>query len=182
MKNRNMETWRQIRGYEGIYDISSLGRVKSLRRREHSDKRGYYVVQEKVLKPISNGKGYLGVILTKNGEHEHYYIHRLVAEAFIPNPKNYPQINHKNEDKSDNSCENLEWCTSLYNMNYGNTQERKAEFFKKKVAQYSLDGKLIAIYDSITEAAKQNGFLVSPISNCFVGRYKTSYGFIWKPI
>lgn len=177
-----MEIWKPIKGYEGNYEISSSGRIKSLRRTKHSAKRGYYILQEKILKPVSNGRGYLGVMLTKNGKQKHYYIHRLVADAFLDNPNNYPQINHKNENKSDNSVENLEWCTAMYNNNYGTARERIVASCGKKVAQYSRNGELLCVYNSISEAARLNGFKLSPLSNCFVGRHKTSYGFIWKPI
>lgn len=177
-----MEEWRPIVGYEGIYEISSNGNVKSIRRREYSKKRGFYVLKEKILTPVKINHGYLSIILTKDGKHKHHYVHRLVACAFIPNPRNLPQINHKNEIKTDNSIHNLEWCTNDYNRHYGTVQERMSRSCRKRVAQYTKDGVLVACYKSLADAAKINGFKVPPISNCFVGRTKTSYGYIWKPI
>ena len=102
-----------IEGYEGLYAIEDDGRVWSY-------KRSIY------MKPASVG-GYRQVILRKDGEAKHHYIHRLVAQAFIPNPDNLPQVNHKNEQKDDNRLENLEWCDAKYNMNYGSFPERRGK-------------------------------------------------------
>ena len=115
-----MEEWRDIIGYEGKYQVSNLGRVKSLK-----NTRGNY--REKILKPGKDAKGYKQVSLYKNGKGKMYKIHRLVAIAFIPNPNNYPMINHKDEDKTNNCVDNLEWCTNKYNMNYGTLPERFSE-------------------------------------------------------
>ncbi len=126
------EIWRDIAGYEGLYQVSNLGRVKSL---ERTTKRfnGFKVCEykdgNKILKQSKNYKGYLFVGLCKNGKEKKYKVHRLVAEAFIDNPNNLPQVNHKNENKECNISNNLEWCTNKYNCNYGTRNER---IYKKK--------------------------------------------------
>ena len=109
------EVWRPVRGYEGLYEVSNYGRVKSLKRN---------TAHERIMKPIKDSYGYLIVCLNKNGKQTNKKIHRLVAEAFIPNPNNLPQVNHKNEIKTDNRVENLEWCDNKYNTRYGTRGER----------------------------------------------------------
>ena len=111
-----MEEWRNIKGYEGRYQISSFGRVKSL-----IDNKGKY--REKILKQRID-KGYLKAHLTKNGKQKTYSVHRLVAQAFIPNLNSLPCINHKDEDKTNNHVSNLEWCDYNYNNNYGTRNEK----------------------------------------------------------
>ena len=118
------EEWRDIKGYEGKYKISNLGRVKSLK-----DSKGNY--REKILKHRNNC-GYLYVDLYKNSRGKTYQVHRLVAEAFIPNPNNLPCVNHKDENPSNNCVENLEWCTTKYNANYGTRNKRVSEKMKGK--------------------------------------------------
>ena len=103
-----------------------------------------------------------------------------MALAFIQNPNNYTQINHKDENKSNNRVENLEWCTHSYNMNYGTLQERKGKANGVLVYQYTKSGDFVKKYPSLKSAAVSNGFQSSPIQNCCCGRSKTSYGFIWK--
>ena len=117
------EEWRDIKGYEGLYKISSYGRVKSLR-----NNHGKY--REKILSP-GKCRDYLYVILCKNGKNKPYKIHRLVAEAFIPNSNNYKEVNHKDENKQNNSISNLEWCDRKYNCNYGTAKERMIETQKR---------------------------------------------------
>ena len=122
------EEWRDIKGYEGYYQVSNYGRVRSLDR----------VIDNRIikgkLKCIKYSKlGYCIVSLYKNGTPKFYLIHRLVAEAFIPNINNFPQINHKNEIKADNRVENLEWCDSSYNINYGKRNKIVTEKKSKKV-------------------------------------------------
>ena len=126
-----MEEWKSIPGYEGLYEISSYGRVKSL---EISYVRKNGVMDHKpeiILKPKNNGKGYSVVCLYKNKKHKYCLIHRLVAQTFIPNPDNLPMINHKDEDKTNNSVDNLEWCTAKYNSNYKDVQKRRSQRMKE---------------------------------------------------
>ena len=108
------EIWENIEGYEGQYQISNYGRVKSF-------KNG----KEQIIKGNINQKGYCIVDLYKNKEKKHFQVHRLVAKAFIPNPNNYPIVNHKDENPSNNRVDNLEWCTPKYNSNYGNIKEKQ---------------------------------------------------------
>lgn len=116
-----IEEWRTIFGYEGLYEVSSYGRVRSLDRYvvDSLGNRRFY--KGKVLSPIKDKVGYLSVKLQEGNKHN---IHRLVAQAFIENPDNLPQVNHKDEDKSNNRVDNLEWCDSKYNNNYGTRIER----------------------------------------------------------
>lgn len=115
-----MEEWRDVVGYEGMYQVSSEGRVKSLSRTSLSG----HVLKERILKP-SNTRGYLMANLTKDGCEKKFLIHRLVAVAFIPNPNGKPEINHLNEIKGDNRVDNLEWCTRSENINHGTGNQRR---------------------------------------------------------
>lgn len=113
-----MEIWKPIKGYEGLYEISSFGNVRSLRRN---------TTNGKIIKSQKTKTGYYRVGLCKNGKLKHYFVHRLVAKAFILNPDNLPQVNHKNECKTDNNVDNLEWCSMLYNVRYGTGIERQTK-------------------------------------------------------
>ena len=157
------EIWKDIKGYEGLYQISSFGRVKKTRNKE------------KIMKGRIRGKGYLAVtLLDKHGEQKDFYIHRLVAEAFIPNLDNLPQVNHKSEIKTDNNVENLEWCDAQYNNNYGTRTKRT------KIYQYSMDGRLVKVWNSLLEIYDELGIFRSCIYKCCHGVYKQSHGFIWS--
>jgi hypothetical protein len=169
------EIWKDIKGYEGIYQISNLGRVKSLPRWVRN-RSGKYITKEKILAPIKTRKGYLNVHLQSKG----YSVHRLVAKAFIPNPLNLPQVNHKDENKENNSVNNLEWCTNKYNASYGTRPERISKKSSKKVNQYSLENTFIKDYSSEIEAAKINNCDGSHIAACCRGKRKTCKGYIWK--
>lgn len=144
------EIWKDIQKYKGRYQISNMGRVKSLARTITDELGREKPIQEKVLKP-SNNKGYLRVRL----EGKFYYIHRLVAEAFIPNPKNLPEVNHKDENKQNNCIDNLEWCSKEYNANYGTRVQRIKQNFPDNfpVFIYDTNNNLIKICNTITEAA-----------------------------
>ena len=117
-----MEEWRSIPGYEGLYEVSSYGRVKSLERYK-SNNGGIQLIKEKILKPHNTKKGYLTVQFSN----KIFKVHRLVAQAFIPNPDNLPMVNHLDEDKTNNRVENLEWCNRKYNCNYGSRNIRRRE-------------------------------------------------------
>ena len=166
------EEWRDIDGYEGLYQVSNLGRVKSLK----------YMHQnvERVLKPFVAGTGYLQVTLCKNQKHEKRFVHRLVANAFLPNSSSLPQVNHKDECKTNNAVNNLEWCTHLYNHRYGTIKARILEHsHKKAVNQYMLNGTLVKTWSSASEAGR-NGFSRTDIQHCCKGRIKKHRGFIWR--
>ena len=166
MKN---EVWKDIKGYEGHYQVSDKGRVKSVK-----------FGKEKILKPARDTKGYLAVQLCKNGEIKRCFVHRLVAQTFIQNPNNLPHINHKDEDKTNNSVQNLEWCDSKYNNNYGTHNQRVAEKRSKPVLQYTLDGKFVKKWKSQSDVERNLGYSQRNISACCRGKYKSLYGYVWK--
>lgn len=127
-----MEIWKDIKGYEGLYQISNLGNIKSLRKWNGARGKHYYEPCERILTPTDNGYGYSIIGLQKNCIRKNHYVHRLVAEAFIPNPNNYPQINHKDYNRKNNNVDNLEWCTSKQNTQYSSVNMRKPKNNPKK--------------------------------------------------
>ena len=155
-----------MNGYEKDYQISNYGRVKSLKRKK-----------ELILKPIPHYKGYCTIALSKHNKQKHYFIHRLVAIAFIPNPKNLPEINHKDENKQNNYVNNLEWCSRKYNMHYNGLDKKRNS---KKVIQYDKKGNLIKEWECIMEIERQLKINNSNICQCCKGNYKTAGGYIWK--
>lgn len=157
-----IEIFKDIEGYEG-YQISNLGNVKSL----GNDK----ARKEKVLKPAKDKYGYLYVCLHKQGKVKFCLIHRLVALHFIPNPNNYPIINHKDENPLNNNISNLEWCTPKYNSNYGTRNE--------KISKQVMCVETGVIYPSASEVQRELGFLQTNISNVCNGKRKTCGGFHW---
>ncbi len=158
------EEWRNIKGFEGLYQVSNLGRVKSLK-----DNYGNY--REKILKTINRGDGYLFVNLYLNNKCKKYDIHRLVAKAFIPNPDNLHEVNHIDENKENNCVDNLEWCDHRYNIRY--SKSIKIGCFK--------NGKLIKIYEAIRDV-NNDGFNHGHVIQCCKGKQKTHHGFTWRYI
>lgn len=138
-----------IKGYEGLYKISNEGDVISL-----SKNRGFLKLKEKYLKPTIKANGYLDVKLVKNGIYKHFYIHRLVAEHFISNPNNLPQINHKDKNPSNNNVNNLEWCDNSYNVKYSNIPEKLKELRGDKLEITNTQTGEIIIAKSKRDAAK----------------------------
>ena len=125
-----VEEWRDVVGYEGIYEISNTGILKSCERKvnvAHRGFTGFRVIKEKVMKTTFNDSGYEEIKLCKNNKYTQVFIHRLVAQAFIPNPNNLPFVNHKDENPRNNCADNLEWCTAKYNTNYGNRNKKISE-------------------------------------------------------
>ena len=168
------EIWENIKGYEGLYQVSNLGNVRRL----HKD---YRVAPFKMLKLKKEKNGYLRVGLSKNGKVIYVFVHRLVAQAFISNPNNYRCVNHKNEIRNDNCVDNLEWCTHLYNANYGNARLKMHNSSKKsKVYQYNLNMDLINIFDSITTASKITNSNRRYISQCCKEKHRTCNGYYWR--
>ena len=126
-----MEEWKSIPGYEGLYEVSNLGRVRSLDRYVKYSNGNIHLHKGKVLSPGKNTDGYLEVVLKCNRKCKTITVHRLVAQTFIPNPDNLPQVNHKDEVKSNNCVENLEWCTQQYNLNYNGVLKRRSQRMKE---------------------------------------------------
>ena len=178
------EEWKSIKGYEGLYEVSNMGRVLSLERISiHGNKAGgtsYIPVHKKLLYQNLINAGYFNVVLNKNGKRYEYRVHRLVALHFCDGYKRGLVVNHKNEIKTDNRAENLEWCTEKYNYFYGTRVERVAKSQQKKVAQYDKDGNLIATYNSGREAATKTGFPYPCISDWCRGAHPCKAGYIWK--
>lgn len=202
-----MEVWKDIPGFEGYYQASTLGNIRSVPRVARNN---HYVVG-KVLKQCYDRDGYPQVALRKDGVSKTRNVHRLVALTFIPNPNNYPEINHKDEVKTNNNVFNLEWCTTHYNVTYGTRVQRMADkrrgvprpdmqgqrnFFygkhfmgkdnhaSRKTAQYDLEGNLLRVYDSAADAGRDNNISGKAIRAALRRRDKEngsglSGGFIW---
>lgn len=179
------EIWKDIAGYEGLYQVSNLGNVRSLDRLAFNGKQMCLVIG-KDLKLRLQKNGYVRVSLSKGSKIKYCNIHRLVAEAFIPNPNNLPEVNHKDEDKTNNRVENLEYCDRKYNNNYGSRIERGIEKrinhpkLCKPILQFSLSGDFIKEYPSQKEAQRQTGVINQNIYQCCNGKRKQAGGYIWR--
>lgn len=152
---------RDVKGYEGLYAVTSCGKVWSYRR-------------QKFLKPTNNGHGYLTVALSKEGTHKKYKVHRLVAEAYIPNPENKPQVNHKDKVRSHNYVNNLEWTTAKENQSTSQKQGKPKIFSKIICVETGV------IYKSGAEAARQLGIHPYSINCALTGKQKTAGGHHWE--
>ena len=171
-----METWKNIKGYEGLYQVSNMGRVKSLERKDSLGR----IVKERVLKTAPNAQGYPIVSLCAGGRQKIFKVHRLVCQAFHKNPENKPCVNHIDENKTNNCASNLEWCTYAENNSHGTHNERVAKARSKPVGQYTRYGDLVKVWPSTQEAERQAGFNHGNISEVANGNRKTAHGFIWK--
>lgn len=163
------EIWKDIKDYEGLYQVSNLSRVKSIK-----------FGKERILKPVTNSSGYLQVTLCKNNIKKKYLVHRLVAEAFIDNTDNLPQVNHRDENPLNNVVSNLEWCDRKYNINYGTGIERRSKKKSKPVLQYTLDGEFVREWESAIQAEKEGGFDNGHIISVCGGKRLHHKGFIWR--
>ena len=181
------EIWKDVVGYEGLYQVSNLGRVRSTTREVIHSSGMVQHRNGKILSVDKGEKGYLSVYLYREGKKKFYGIHRLVAQAFLPNPNNLPQVNHKDENTSNNMVENLEWCTRKYNVNYGTARKRGLATKRAKnsigaeipVLQYELDGKFVKRYDSSRAAERETETSSVAIRRCCVGKYRQNKGFLW---
>ena len=175
-----MEIWKDIEGYEGLYQVSNKGRIKSLNYR-HTGK-------EKILSSKPNSNGYLRVYLYKNRKRNSFSVHRLVAEAFIPNYDNLSEVNHKDENKENNTVDNLEWCDRKYNLNYGSRNERAS--ISKKGKKNKLKRQILCvetgeIFDTSQDVINKmfNGKGCSRNIRCnLCGKGKSAYGYHFKYI
>lgn len=178
-----MEFWKDVKGYEGLYQVSNEGRVKSLNYKRTG--------KEKILCPKKHNKGYLQIQLMNGDKNKTYTIHRLVAEAFIENPDNLPCVNHKDENKKNNNVENLEWCTYKQNFeayvknhpnfaenrNYEKSKRRKLD---NMVEQISKDNVVIKRWKNVREIELTNKWSAWSIAECCRGNRKTAYGYTWR--
>ena len=185
------EIWKDIEGYEGLYQVSNLGNVKRLAGVVLMKNGLTKTVRERILRPSKCGNmkygGYQFVGLCKESNVTFKYIHRLVAEAFIPNPNNLPQVNHKDEDKTNNVVDNLEFCSALSNLTYNDRHKKVGEKLKgrepynnKEVLQYTIDGEFVKKYASVVECGRCLGVSESSIRGCIYGKNQTIKGYIFK--
>ena len=159
-----METWAKIKGFEN-YEVSESGFVRN-------------TITGKVLKPTLNTWGYPSITLCADGKRKYVPVHRLVAVTFIPNPEGLPEVNHLDENKTNNAVWNLEWTTKKANINHGTRTARAREKMFKRVAQYLPNGDLLKVWSSAKEA-EQEGFCHSAISECCHGKRKSHGGYAW---
>lgn len=180
------EIWRPIAGFEGYYEISSLGRVKRVARISVDSMGRKYSYEERLLSvKVSRHTGYPRVNLSKNGKCTPHCIHRLIAEAFIPNPNNLPCVNHIDEDRSNSVLSNLEWCDYSYNNSYGKAvKKRKATLRKnlrgkhKLIYQFSVNGDHICTYNcGVNQVEEKLGYV---IGDCLSGKSKTAHGYVFS--
>ena len=187
------EIWKDIEGYEGIYQVSNLGRVRSLDRLvpaacalSKGNQVVNYLRKGVILKPHIAGKsGYQYVALSIGDKPKYCRVHRLVACAFIPNPDNLPEVNHIDEDKSNNRVDNLEWVTHIQNEHHGTKIERGARTRDRRpVEALNEKGEVVASYDRIADAAKALGLNISTIWQVCnkIRNYKTAGGYRWRYI
>ena len=165
----NDEVWKNIKGFNGDYQVSNFGRIKTL-------KNG----KEKLLSLSKCANGYYKCSLYKNNIQYYKKVHRLVAETFIPNPNNLYCVNHKDENKLNNCVDNLEWCTLQYNLEYGTGRQRSIEHRKKTVRMYSKDKEIEAVFPSLREASEETNIKEANISACCLNKTKTAGGYIWR--
>lgn len=156
-----MEIWKDIEGYNGFYQVSSCGRVRS---------------KNKILKPQKNGRGYYRVGL----KGRLFFVHRLVAKHFVDNPNGYPLVNHKDENKTNNCADNLEWCTNLYNIHYGSANEKLRKTLKRKPVRQILPNGEEVIWESTRAVERETGYSHTNIAKCCKGIYKTAYKCRWE--
>lgn len=172
------EIWKDIPNYEGLYQASNLGRIRSLDREQYVGSKNQYCkfnytrkLKSKIIKPKTTKDNYYEVTLTKNNEKKFIRVHRLIAMTFIPNPNNYPVINHINYNRFDNRVENLEWCTVWYNNRYSKA---------KKVAQFDKNYNLIKVWNCMSDVYRELGIPVTNLSKCCHNKKLTAKTYYWR--
>ena len=181
------EIWKAVEGYDGIYEVSNLGQVRSLDRyvpalcNRNGEIRNY-LRRGKVLKQRKVFGGYMVVSFTvsETGTHENRFVHRLVAQAFVPGYREDLDVNHKDEDKTNNRADNLEWCSPSYNTQYGNRNTTMVEQRRRDVVMMSDDGTIIREFPSIQEAARAVGISAGHICRVCKGERNKAGGYRWK--
>ena len=173
------EIFKPAKGFEGIYSVSNLGRVK--REKTVATKgTGNYQRNEHIVKQRKNNNGYLVVDLYVCNVRHQVLVHRLVAQTYLENPCLYPCVNHKDENKENNNVNNLEWCTQKYNMNYGSCPKKIGKANSKSVVQYDRNGNVVGKYVSIACAERMTGISNGSIGDCLHKRRKSAGGYLWE--
>lgn len=175
MFKEEREIWKDVEGFEGLYQVSNMGRVRSLDRVDLRGRR----LKGKVLVDRHNSRGYHMIALCRDGDVEYKSIHRLVAKAFLDNPDNLPEVNHKDENKANNAVSNLEWCTSRYNVMYGTRNERISKANKRPIYMVSGSGHRY-FFESVKKAAKLLGLNRDCVSKCLHGKQEQHHGFTFE--
>ena len=171
------EIWRDIKGYEGLYQVSNYGRVKSL---ERIDSLGR-LVKEKILKAVKHNKGHLYVHLSKNGVKKRYSVHRLVAIHFIPNPECKTDVHHKDHNPANNNVDNLVWLThEEHKAEHPEQYETVRKACSKHINQFTKDGLFVRTWFSSMDIERELGYDQGSIIKCCQGKYKSAYGYIWR--
>lgn len=177
--DNSIEIWKDIEGYEGLYQVSNRGRVKSLSRKVTN---AMFSINEHFVKVVDNGHGYKSVSLWKDNKGKHFYVHRLVALAFVPNSNGYKYINHKDEDKSNNDVSNLEWCTAKYNCNYGNhTKKLKKSYIlngnNRPIDVYDMKDTFLKTFDCSNDVCRELNIERRALYSVCQGVVKSSKGY-----
>lgn len=184
------EIWKSVPDYIGYYQVSNLGRVRSLDRIVNHGSGTFQYKKGVVLTQSKSSSGYYSVTLIKGGHRKIFMVHRLVAGAFLENKLNLPIVNHRDENKLNNRLENLEWCSYAYNTTYNNCMRRRVNTrnknqshgMEKRVYQYGLNGNLVNVWESLMDASRALNIPQGNIANCCLGtKYRhTAYGYKWS--
>ena len=188
-ENNRVEVWKDYKDYEGLYQASNLGRMRSLDRWVKSKSGSVRLCKGKILKLCTDKRGYLHVVLSKNNKVKAYLVHRIIAETFLPNTDNLPQVNHKDENKLNNVVSNLEWCTHEYNVNYGTRNERMSKnltnniYTSREVDVYDLDMNFIETLPSIEECGRKYNVSTGSVGHCCNGgRWSDKTHTTWRKV
>lgn len=176
-----MEEWKDIKGYEGLYQVSNLGRVRSVDHYANISNGNKRFVKGRILKQWKNCNGYMCIKIWNKDKRKSFVVHRLVAIAFIENPHRLPDINHKDEVKQNNVVANLEWCNHSYNALYGSCQDRLRKYKQKQVDMINIEtGKVIKTFESMKKAGAELNIHKEQISSVCRGLRKTAGGYFWR--